>query len=116
MNNEKILKPVEAQLEAYNNRDINKFVICFSEDCICEDAEGNLLMQGRKTMRERYGAMFAASPNLHCKIVHRSVVGNFVFDEERVVGRNGIDGEGHVMAVYTVDADEEIITRVRFYR
>jgi len=116
MDNNKILKPVEAQLEAYNNRDIDKFVVCFSENCICEDAEGNTLMQGREAMRERYGAMFAASPNLHCRIVHRAVVGSFVFDEERVVGRNGIDGEGHVMAVYTVDADAGEITRVRFYR
>jgi len=116
MDSKKILKPVEAQLEAYNNRDIDKFVVCFSEDCICEDADGNMLMQGREAMRERYGAMFAASPNLHCRIVHRTAVGNFVFDEERVLGRNGIDGEGHVMAVYTVDADAGEITRVRFYR
>ena len=111
-----VLKPIEAQLAAYNNRDIENFVICFSEDCICEDAEGNVLMQGRETMKQRYGSMFEASPDLHCRIVHRAVVGNFVFDEERVTGRNGIEGEGHVMAVYTVDPNAEIITRVRFYR
>ena len=108
------LKPVEAQLKAYNSRDIDDFVQHFAVDCTCEDSEGNILLSGREAMYELYKKMFEASPELHCNIVSRTVVGNFVFDEERVTGRAGNTGEMHVMAVYTVE--NEIIKRVRFFR
>jgi len=110
-----ILKPVESQLEAYNSRDIDSFIINFSNDCICEDGEGKILMQGRDIMYASYKKMFDASPNLHCKIVNRTVVGSYVLDEERVTGRMGNDGESHVVAIYKVD-DNELIVHVRFIR
>ncbi|MCL2354123.1 MAG: nuclear transport factor 2 family protein [Defluviitaleaceae bacterium] len=112
-----ILKPVEAQLEAYNARNIDVFIQNFSEDCICMDSEGNITMQGREAMQERYGQMFASSPSLHCNIVSRTVVGNFVFDEERVTGHaKNPSGESHVMALYTVDPATPLITKVQFFR
>ena len=111
---ENILKPVEAQLKAYNNRDIDNFVSNFSTNCICEDSNGNILIQGRDAMHVSYGKMFADSPNLHCNIVSRTVVGNYIFDEERVTGRGGSEEERHVMAVYTVY--DGLIQHVRFYR
>lgn len=116
MNPKNILKPVEAQLIAYNNRDIEAFVLNFAPECVCEDQDGNPLMTGRAAMYERYGQMFAHSPDLLCRIVSRTVVGQFVFDEERVAGRNGSPNEGRVMAVYTVNPDTLLIDRVRFYR
>ena len=108
-----ILKPVKAQLIAYNNQDIDTFMPNFHPDCICEDGQGNILLQGEVAMRESYGKMFAASPNLHCKLMSQTVVGNYVFDEERVTGRAGSENaERHVMAVYRVE--NELITHVRF--
>ncbi|MCL2559230.1 MAG: nuclear transport factor 2 family protein [Turicibacter sp.] len=109
-----ILKPVVAQLAAYNNRDIEKFIVNFSVDCVVEDGEGNVLMVGRSAMYESYKKMFAVSPDLHCRLASRVVVGQYVLDEERVTGRNGIDGEGHVVAVYRIENEE--IVHVRFLR
>ncbi|QAY73989.1 DUF4440 domain-containing protein [Agromyces protaetiae] len=105
---------VTAQLQAYNARDIDAFAACFADDCIVEDAEGTLLMRGRAAMHESYGRMFAASPDLHCRIVSRIVVGDHVLDEERVTGRDGRDGESHVVAIYRVAGD--LIDHVRFIR
>lgn len=112
--NKTILKPVINQLEAYNNRDIDQFILNFSEECIVEDGLGNVLMVGREAMYVSYGEMFAKSPDLYCNIVSRVVVGNYVLDEERVTGRGGILEESHVVAVYRVESEQ--IVHVRFLK
>lgn len=104
--------PVEAQLEAYNARDVERFVACFTDDVLVEDAAGARLMTGRAAFRESYAAMFAASPALHCRVVSRLRAGPFVVDEERVSGRG--QGELHVIVVYTVR--DGLIAHVRILR
>jgi len=111
---ESVLKPVIAQLEAYNNQDIEKFIVNFAKNCVVEDGEGNVLMTGRTIMYESYKRMFEASPELHCHLSSRIVVGNYVIDEERVTGRMGNPEEGHVVAVYRIE--NEKIVHVRFLR
>lgn len=105
--------PVSAQLEAYNARDIERFVPCFTDDCVVEDGRGNVLMSGSAEMREKYGAMFASSPNLFCTIVTRIRAGDYVVDEERVVGREA-GGELHVMVAYRLAGER--IAHVRILR
>ena len=92
--------PVEAQLEAYNARDLERFVPCFAHDVVVEDASGAVLLRGREAFAASYGAMFAASPALHCRVVSRMRAGAFVVDEERVTGRG--PSELHVIVVYTL--------------
>lgn len=104
--------PVEAQLEAYNARDVDRFVACFSEDVIVEDAAGTRLLTGREAFRASYAAMFAAHPALHCRVVTRLRAGPFVVDEERVTGRG--EGELHVIVIYTLREDR--IAHVRLLR
>jgi len=114
MKNEKILRPVINQLEAYNQRNIDEFIINFSENCIVEDGEGKLLMNGRKAMHESYKNMFENSPNLHCHLASRTIVGDYVLDEERVTGRLGKKEESHVIAIYRIENNQ--IVHVRFLR
>lgn len=109
-----VLKPVKAQLEAYNNRNIENFIVNFSKDCVVEDGRGSLLMKGRDEMYESYKKMFENSPNLFCELQSRIVVGNYVLDEEKVTGRSSNEGISHVVAVYHIE-DEEIV-HVRFLR
>lgn len=109
-----ILEPVQKQLEAYNNRDIEAFMSCYAKDCIVEDGEGHVTMESWDVMKASYTDLFAASPELHCKIVSRTVVGKYVLDEENVTGRRGNTGVGHVVAVYRVE--EGLIRHVRFLR
>jgi uncharacterized protein (TIGR02246 family) len=104
--------PVEAQLEAYNARDAERFVACFTEDVVVEDAAGTRLLAGREAFHASYAAMFAAHPALHCRVVTRLRAGAFVVDEERVTGRG--DGELHVIVVYTLRDD--LIAHVRLLR
>ncbi len=106
------LDPVEAQLEAYNARDVSRFVPCFSEDVVVQDASGAVLLKGREAFAASFGAMFAAHPELHCRVVTRVRAGAFVVDEERVTGR-GPD-ELHVIVVYTLR--DGLIAHVRVLR
>ena len=102
----------QKQLDAYNNRDINAFMECYSEQCVVVDGAGNVLMDGKKAMRKRYELLFEESPNLHCRLVSRIVLENYVLDEERVTGSRGSTEEKHVVAVYKVE--NGLIAHVRF--
>ncbi|MGZ3459499.1 MAG: nuclear transport factor 2 family protein, partial [Archangium sp.] len=59
--------PVQEQLEAYNARDLERFLSYFAPTVVIEDGQGNLLLQGHAQMRERYGPRFAQNPDLHCR-------------------------------------------------
>ncbi len=108
--------PVEKQLAAYNARELDAFLSCFTDDCVVEDGDGHKLMAGVDQMRDRYRALFGGSPALHCTIVNRTRIGNYVMDEEHITGRLGTPpGEiRHAVAVYKLRGDK--IGHVRFYR
>lgn len=106
--------PVQAQLDAYNARDVDAFLACYTPDCRIEDGAGTLLMQGHAAMRERYAAMFAASPKLHCVIVQRTRIGRYVLDEEEITGR--VPDFRRAVAIYRLTSDGALIEHVRFLR
>ena len=107
-----IIDPVEAQLVAYNNRDVETFLACYTATCAIEDADGNRLMTGHTEMRAVYSKMFASSPQLHAKIIHRIRIGNHVIDEEEITGR--VPDFRRAVAIYRVA--NHLIDHVRFYR
>ena len=90
--------PVDTHVEAYNARDLDRFLACYTPDCVVEDARGNVLLHGHAEMREHFARVFRESPNLHCAIVHRACVGDYVVDEERITGRAGGDQHGVVVS------------------
>ena len=108
---EAILAPVKQQLEAYNSRDIEKFASAFSEDVKVYRQPGVLTYQGREELKKRYGAMFAATPDLHCEIVNRIVAGEVVIDHEKVQRTKG-QPRTDAIAVYRVK--DGLITEVTF--
>ena len=109
--------PVEGQLAAYNARDLDAFMRCYSTDCLVEDADGKVLMRGHAEIRARYAALFAASPLLHADITSRVRIGHHVIDEERITGRVSPEGSPpmrRAVAVYRLR--DGLIDHVRFYR
>ena len=73
--------PVEEQLQAYNARDLERFLACYTTDVILADGAGTLLYQGIEKMRENYAASFARFPQVNCRIETRIRIGNYVIDE-----------------------------------
>ena len=78
--------PVDAHVKAYNARDIDLFLSCYSDDVVVEDRAGNVVMRGRDGMLAEYGPFFADFPELRAEVVQRLEVGDYVIDEERIYG------------------------------
>ncbi len=110
--------PVEAQLAAYNARDLDAFLACYTVDCVIEDGSGKRLMTGQAEMKPRYWTLFDGSPELHCDIVSRIRIGNYVLDEESISGR--LPGTKpqlrRAVAIYRIDEESGLISHVRFLR
>ena len=106
------MNPVQAQLEAYNARDVDAFVACYADDVVVEDGRGRELTRGRAQLRDDYAQLFAQFPELHCEIVHRISVGEYVIDEEIVSGRGA--ESIHAAAIYRIEHGQ--IVHVRFLR
>ena len=77
--------PVERQLRAYNARDLESFLACYTDDVVLLK-DGAELMAGKTAMRERYGKLFAENPDLLCVVVRRETGEGTVTDDEVVTG------------------------------
>jgi hypothetical protein len=110
---EEAMDPVQGQLEAFNARDLERFLSYYAPHTRIEDGAGNLVVEGHDGMRGFYGPAFANSPTLHAEVVSRIRVGNYIVDEERITGivAEGFPPELHSAVVYHVDDD--LITHVR---
>ncbi|SHK31335.1 nuclear transport factor 2 family protein [Maribacter aquivivus] len=100
---------VQKQLEAYNNRDIDGFLATYSKQAKIYRYSGELQSDGSDAMRSDYVDFFNSSPDLHCEIVNRIVIGNIVIDEESITA-NGKIFKG--VAIYEVENNE--IVKVTF--
>ena len=94
---------VQRNLEAYNNRDLEKFISWFSEDIeLYNFSEMKLVASGKPAIEKLYKELFAASPNLHSTILKRIVFDNKVIDHERIVGRKGAADVSEIVMIYEV--------------
>ncbi len=103
---------VQAQLDAYNDRDIERFVACYSEQVeVFRPPTSTPVLQGLSALREHYQKNRFTLPNLHARLVNRMVSANIVVDHEAITGLH--DQELSAVAVYQVEAG--LIQRVWFY-
>lgn len=110
--NSEAARVAQAQLDAYNARDIEAFVVCYHVDVEVFDLHsGALRFAGRDAMRARYGAQFDACPDLHAALVNRIATEGTSVDHEEVVGL--VEGEVvEAIAIYQVE--DGLIRRVWF--
>jgi len=102
---------VDKQLEAYNARDIDAFMATYSNDIELFNYPDIATSKGQGSMKERYGSFFNQTPDLHCEIKNRIVIGNKVIDEEYIT-MNGT----HFRAIAVYEVDENEILKVTFIR
>ncbi|MDC6365094.1 MULTISPECIES: nuclear transport factor 2 family protein [Flavobacteriaceae] len=75
---------VQKQLDAYNARNIEAFMDTYSEDVKLYNFPNDLISEGKEKMKKQYNTFFENTPDLHCQIKNRIVMGNKVIDEEFV--------------------------------
>ncbi len=75
----------QRQLVAYNAKNLEGFLAVYSEDVKLYNFPNDIILEGKDQMRARYATRFE-SPNLYAEIVNRSLMGDYVIDQERVRG------------------------------
>ena len=106
---------VDAQVDAYFARDLERFVACYSPDVLITNAAGEVLAEGHDGLREMYGGLFENSPQLAGRVVNRIVVGSFVADHEEIEGFNLPDMPTSVQAIAVYQVAGKKIQRVGLY-
>ncbi|WP_109302723.1 nuclear transport factor 2 family protein [Aquimarina sp. AU474] len=104
-------KIVQEQLEAYNARNIDDFVNTFSDTVKAYDYPTKLNMDGKEQLQKIFSGFFSQTPDLHCEIKNRIVIGNMVIDEEFVTA-NGDNFSA--VALYKINGDK--IDKMYFIR
>lgn len=81
------LEIVQRQLDAYNLRDLDLFLENFSDDVrLFRPPLGEPTMVGKAQLRDFYSNQRFNKVNLRAELISRTVLGNKVFDRERVWG------------------------------
>jgi len=112
MNTTSPLAVVQAQLDAYNAKDLDALMATYAPDAQQFAIHGALLAQGQDQIRPRYQERFA-EPDLHARLITRSVIGNFVTDVE-IVTRNFPEGRGTVEMLCVYEVVDGRIARASF--
>ncbi|MEZ5856125.1 MAG: nuclear transport factor 2 family protein [Hyphomicrobiaceae bacterium] len=103
---------VEAQLSAYNARDIDAFMAFWHPDCSYYAFPDQLLAKGAAAIRQRHIERFA-EPDLNGRLLSRMAVGNIVVDRESVT-RTFPSGRGSVEVIAIYEVDNGLITKAWF--
>jgi putative hydrolase of HD superfamily len=102
MENTSPLAVVQAQLDAFNAKDIDALMRTYAPDAEQFALHGERLAKGHDELRPRYAARFA-EPDLYARLLSRTVMGNWVTDLE-LITRNFPEGVGtlEMLCIYEV--------------
>jgi hypothetical protein len=106
---------VQEQLDAYNARDLARFVATFADDVVVyrlPEVEPSL--RGKEALAKHYAEHRFNLPDLHADLVSRIVMGNKVIDHECIHGVRDTPYEaaaiyevrkGHISTVWFLSAE-----------
>ena len=96
--------PVQRQLEAYNARDLERFLAEYTEDIqVFRPPAKEPVLSGKQPFGEHYAKNRFNLPSLHARLVSRMVSGNIVVDHEDITGLS--EASLSAIAVYEVVND-----------
>ena len=104
--------PVQRQLDAYNARDLERFVAEYTDDIqVFRPPAAEPVLSGKQAFAAHYAKNRFTLPNLHAEVVNRIVSGDTVVDHERITGL----GEGVVEAVAVYKVSGGLISTAWFF-
>ena len=106
------LAVVQAQLDAFNARDLDALMATYAPHARQFALHGDLLAAGHDQIRPRYAQRFQ-EPDLHARLLSRTMLGNFVTDLE-IVTRNFPEGKGTVEMLCVYEVVDGRIVRASF--
>lgn len=109
------MEVAQAQLDAYNARDLDLFCAQFAADAqMFEFGATTPSTVGLPAIRERYRRLFENSPSLNSVIVSRLHLGRVVADLEKITGRNGSAEPFDILVIFEIEGG--LIRRVHSAR
>ena len=106
------LEVIQRQLAAYNAKDIDALLATYAIDAEQYTLHGERLAKGHEDMRSRFLTRFA-EPNLHARLLSRTVMGDIVVDLE-LITRNFPEGLGTVEMLCVYEVKDGLIQKVSF--
>jgi len=106
------LAVVQAQLDAYNAKDIDALLTTYAPDAEQYVLHGELLARGHEQMRPRFLTRFA-EPGLHARLLSRTVIGNVVADLE-LIERTFPEGPGTIEMLCLYEVADGLIRKASF--
>jgi hypothetical protein len=98
-------EPVQRQLDAYNARDLARFLAEYTDDVrVFRPPATEPVLSGKHAFGEHYAKHRFNLPNLHARLVNRIVSGNIVVDQEEITGLS--DPVLAAVAVYEIVGDK----------
>ncbi len=105
--------PVQRQLDAYNARDLERFVAEYADDVrVFRPPATEPVLSGKAALAAHYANKRFNLPGLHAELVNRMVSGVTVVDHERIVG---LPEGGVVEAIAVYRVADGLITAAWFY-
>ena len=103
---------VQRQLDAYNARDLERFLAEYTDDVqVFRPPATEPVLSGKKAFGEHYAKNRFTLPNLHARLVNRIVSGHIVVDHEEITGLP----EANLAAVAVYEVVNGRIRRVWFF-
>ncbi len=101
---------IQEFIDAFNARDVDRVVGCFSADAVMQNDPGTVFAQGEEAIRAHFGGFLTQGPNVHAEILSRIHVGSWVVQEEHVTGLvlDEPVPEFHIPSAYRVE-DRKIV-------
>ncbi len=105
----KALVTVQEQLDAYNERDIDRFMAVFADSVVFRNFKsGSISIRGKEEARERFKDYFESSPELQSNLAGRIHFDNVVIDHEKITGSRGSAAIFELVMIYEVNEDGKI--------
>lgn len=94
---------VQRQLDAYNAKNMRAWLATYAPDARQYEHPAQLLASGHAEIRARTAPRFE-EPNLHARLIQRSVMGTVIIDHEEVT-RDFPEGPGRIelVCIYVVE-------------
>ena len=103
---------IQAQLDAFNARDIDGLMATYAPDAEQYQLHGSLLARCHEQMRARYLARFD-EPDLHARLLSRTVMDNVVVEFE-IITRNFPNGVGTLEMLCIYEVADGLIRKASF--
>jgi putative hydrolase of HD superfamily len=112
MSNTSPLAVVQAQLDAFNAKDIDGLMRAYAPDAEQFTLHGERIAKGHDDLRARYAIRFA-EPDLNARLLSRVVMGHIVTDLE-LITRNFPEGVGTLEMLCIYEVKDGRIQRASF--